>query len=112
MSIIVECHCGYQQEVENQHTYRQEWNWDHDCMSVEKIVNWINQWRTEMSKHKPECDAKWEYDQDYCICQWIEQAEERIIKILNDTVDNYLSEKLLVEAAVIANAIAYIKENK
>jgi hypothetical protein len=35
--------------------------------------------------------------------------QERIIKLLNDTVDNYLSEKLLVEAAVVANAIAYIK---
>jgi hypothetical protein len=38
------------------------------------------------------------------------QAErERIVTLLNKTVDDYLSEKLLVEAAVVANAIAYIK---
>jgi hypothetical protein len=37
------------------------------------------------------------------------QERERLIKLLNDTVDDYLSEKLLFEAAIIANAIAYIK---
>ena len=38
------------------------------------------------------------------------QAErERIIKILNDTADDYLSEKFLFEAGIIINAIAYIK---
>ena len=38
------------------------------------------------------------------------QAErERIVKILNDTVDVYLLDKLLVEAAVIVNAIEFIK---
>jgi hypothetical protein len=35
--------------------------------------------------------------------------QERIIKILNDTANDYLSDKLLVEAAIIINAIAYIK---
>jgi len=35
-----------------------------------------------MSSHKPECDAKWVYDQDHCICKWIELAEQRIIKLL------------------------------
>ena len=38
---------------------------------------------------------------------WSER--ERIVKLLNKTVDDYLSEKLLVEAAVVANAIAYIR---
>ena len=39
------------------------------------------------------------------------QAErERIVKILNDTVDVYLLDKLLVEAAVIVNAIEFIKK--
>jgi hypothetical protein len=37
------------------------------------------------------------------------QERERLIKLLNDSVDDYLSEKLLFEAAIIANAIAYIK---
>lgn len=36
---------------------------------------------------------------------------ERIIKVLEETVNVYLLEKLLVEAAVIANAIAFIKGN-
>lgn len=36
--------------------------------------------------------------------------QERIVKVLNGMVDVYLLEKLLVEAAVVANAIAYIKE--
>lgn len=36
--------------------------------------------------------------------------QERIVKVLNGMVDVYLFEKLLVEAAVVANAIAYIKE--
>jgi len=40
------------------------------------------------------------------------QAErERIVKILNDTVDVYLLDKLLVEAAVIVNAIEFIKKS-
>lgn len=39
----------------------------------------------------------------------VDRERERIIKLLNDTVDDYLSDKLLVEAAVVANAIAYIK---
>lgn len=39
--------------------------------------------------------------------------QERIVKILNETVDVYLLEKLLNEASVICNAIAFIKkENK
>ena len=38
-----------------------------------------------------------------------EQERKRIIKILNDTVDVYLLDKLLVEAAVIVNAIEFIK---
>jgi hypothetical protein len=45
---------------------------------------------------------------------WIQVGEERererIIKLLDETVDIYLSAKLLVEAAIISNAIAYIKE--
>jgi hypothetical protein len=32
--------------------------------------------------HKPECNEKWEYDKDHCICSWIEKAEKRIIKLL------------------------------
>lgn len=36
---------------------------------------------------------------------------ERIISLLNKSVDDYLLDKLLVEAAVIANAIAFIKGN-
>lgn len=39
----------------------------------------------------------------------VDRERERIIKLLNDTVDDYLSDKLLVEAAVVANAIACIK---
>lgn len=39
----------------------------------------------------------------------IQAERERIVTLLNKTVDDYLSEKLLVEAAVVANAIAYIK---
>ena len=35
--------------------------------------------------------------------------KERIIKILNETANVYLADKLLFEAAIIANAIAYIK---
>ena len=35
--------------------------------------------------------------------------QERIIKILNETVNVYLADKLLFEAAIIANAITYIK---
>lgn len=34
---------------------------------------------------------------------------ERIIKLLDDTVNVYLADKLLFEAAIIANAIACIK---
>ena len=32
--------------------------------------------------HKPECNEKWEYDKDHCICSWIEKTEQRIIKLL------------------------------
>lgn len=39
----------------------------------------------------------------------VDRERERIIKILNDTANDYLSDKLLVEAAIIINAIAYIK---
>lgn len=35
--------------------------------------------------------------------------QERIIKLLEKTVDVYLSDKLLVEAAIVANNIALIK---
>ena len=35
--------------------------------------------------HKPECNEKWEYDKDHCICNWIDKAEQRIIKLLEDT---------------------------
>jgi hypothetical protein len=35
--------------------------------------------------HKPECNEKWEYDKDHCICNWIDKAERRIIKLLEDT---------------------------
>jgi hypothetical protein len=34
--------------------------------------------------HKPECNEKWEYDKDHCICNWIEKAEQRIIKLLDE----------------------------
>jgi len=34
--------------------------------------------------HKPECNEKWEYDKDHCICNWIDKAERRIIKLLED----------------------------
>ena len=42
----------------------------------------------------------------------IQAERERIVTLLNKTVDDYLSEKLLVEAAVVANAIAYIRGNE
>lgn len=32
--------------------------------------------------HKPECNEKWGYDKDHCICDWIDKAEQRIIKLL------------------------------
>jgi hypothetical protein len=38
-----------------------------------------------------------------------EQERERIIKTLEETMDVYLKDQLLVEAAIIANAIAFIK---
>ena len=34
---------------------------------------------------------------------------ERIIKLLEETMDVYLTDKLLVEAAIIANAVVLIK---
>jgi hypothetical protein len=34
--------------------------------------------------HKPECNEKWEYDKDHCICSWIEKAEQRIIELLDE----------------------------
>jgi hypothetical protein len=34
--------------------------------------------------HKPECDEKWKYDKDQCICRWVEKVEERIIKLLDN----------------------------
>jgi hypothetical protein len=39
----------------------------------------------------------------------VEQEQKRIIAVLNNTVDGYLAEKLLLEAAIISNAIAQIK---
>ena len=41
----------------------------------------------------------------------IQAERERIVKILNDTVDVYLLDKLLVEAAIIVNAIEFIKKS-
>jgi len=40
----------------------------------------------------------------------IQAERERIVKILNETVDVYLLDKLLVEASVIVNAIEFIKK--
>lgn len=37
---------------------------------------------------------------------------ERIIKILNESVNVYLEDKLLFEAAIVANAIAFIRGNE
>ena len=34
--------------------------------------------------HKPECNEKWEYDKDHCICSWIEKTEQRIIKLIQE----------------------------
>ncbi len=34
--------------------------------------------------HKPECNEKWGYDKDHCICDWIDKAEQRIIKLLEE----------------------------
>lgn len=42
----------------------------------------------------------------------IRSERERIIKILNETVNVYLEDKLLFEAAVVANVIAYIRGNE
>jgi hypothetical protein len=39
----------------------------------------------------------------------VERERERIIKLLERTVDVYLADKLLFEAAIISNAIANIK---
>ncbi len=36
--------------------------------------------------HKPECNEKWEYDKDHCICSWIKKAEQRILKLLEDNL--------------------------
>jgi hypothetical protein len=38
-----------------------------------------------------------------------ERERTRLIELLNQSVNDYLLDKLLVEAAVIANAIAFIK---
>ena len=40
------------------------------------------------------------------------EERERIIKLLNESVNVYLADKLLFEAAIIANAIAFIKGEK
>jgi hypothetical protein len=41
------------------------------------------------------------------------EERERIIKLLEESVNVYLADKLLFEASIIANAIAFIKgENK
>jgi hypothetical protein len=37
--------------------------------------------------HKPECNEKWEHDKEHCICNWIEKAEQRIIKLLEELDD-------------------------
>jgi len=39
----------------------------------------------------------------------IQAERERIIRLLNRVADEYLADKLLVESAIIHNAIAYIK---
>lgn len=39
----------------------------------------------------------------------VDRERERIIKMLERTVDVYLADKLLFEAAIISNAIANIK---
>ena len=39
----------------------------------------------------------------------VERERERIIKVLERTVDVYLADKLLFEAAIISNAITNVK---
>jgi hypothetical protein len=39
----------------------------------------------------------------------VERERERIVKLLEETMDVYLADKLLVEAAIIANAVVLIR---
>jgi hypothetical protein len=64
--------------------------------------------------HKPECNEKWEYDKDHCICNWIEKAEQRILKLLEDRIISMSAHhSRLDEQEGLIRAIALIKgENK
>jgi hypothetical protein len=42
----------------------------------------------------------------------IQAERERIITLLNTVADEYLADKLLLESAIIHNAIAFIKDGK
>ncbi len=63
--------------------------------------------------HKPECNEKWEYDKDHCICNWIDKAEQRIIKLLEEQgcdCHNVYCDKM--PTAALGSLIALIKEER